>query len=74
MDEADVDLLKPHCQTLNIPVQTATEVFVEKKLLKENKRTGQIIKYNSTSTDKASCASVITLNSSLEFGHIKSVF
>ena len=74
LDEADVALLKPHCQALNIPVQTLTNVFVAKKLLKEDQHTGQIIKYNSISIDKASCSSVVTLNSSPEFGHIKRFF
>ena len=53
----------------------ASKVLLKYKcLLKEDKHTVRIIEYNSTSIDRASCSSVVTLKSSPEFGHIKSFF
>lgn len=75
--EADVELLKPVCKELNIPVQPPVEVEFHKRLHKEDTITGRLIEYSSIATTvdlPTSSSAFVSVNSQTEFGHIEKLF
>ena len=76
LDNQDVQLLKPICKALGIPIDPPVEVIVKKSALKEDPQTGRQIEYKGlmAPTPSSSCSAFVSLNSVPEFGQIQSFF
>ena len=76
LDNQDVQLLKPICKALGIPIDPPVEVIVKKSALKEDPQTGRQIEYKGlmAPTPSSSCSAFVSLNSVPEFGQIESFF
>ena len=77
LNEADVELLKPVCKALNIPVQSPVHVEFHKRLHKEDTITGRLVDYSSLTNTvdlPTSSSAFVSVKSQTEFGHIERFF